>query len=638
MCLSSASTGTSLPSSGVRPSSSAGTRSGFLDSFLVDVGQKAKAAEERKQADDHTPDAIIAFGRKYFPHYCYLPPGRFHRELCADLQRILDSPNSERFDVAAPRGNAKSTWINTIFTIYCIAKGLKRFIILIGSTAENANEELQKVKHELEENEALARDYPHICGRGRMWRQNEIITTSDVKVLALGAGKRIRGRKHRHFRPDLVVVDDLETDEHVRNLEQRKKVENWLTKAVLKAGGPGQKFDVIVVGTILHFDSVLARLQDQRRFPGWTSRKYQSVIRWSERKELWAVWEQLYTDFSKPDGVRQAAADRFLIENREAMLEGTEVLWPEAEPYELLMRMRIDDGPASFDSEKQNEPINPEDCLFREEWFRWFDEVEIDGEIWLLEEKGERIRLADCDIHGACDPSMGKKNKHNDPSAIVSIAAYPSKRLWDQMGCEAYRSYWIIDADVRKRHPHQIILDILEMHGLRHYHRFGVESVQFQELFAENVLEAALGKQGLQDLRIDKLTPLGDKGLRIEKLQPFIYAGRLKWCRKITVAYNQTRFYPQSDHDDGPDAIEMAMETLGAIGWHMINSVMPERKNLSEEEEKIRELYPDAFEEFEGTCGNCVNMGEKNGRGWCKVQNFYVKPTQESCRLWEEKE
>ena len=50
------------------------------------------------------------------------------------------------------------------------------------------------------------------------------------------------------------------------------------------------------------------------------------------------------------------------------MLDGTDVLWPEVEDYYYLMKMRVSDGPAFFDSEKQNEPVNPEDCLFKEEW------------------------------------------------------------------------------------------------------------------------------------------------------------------------------------------------------------------------------------------------------------------------------
>lgn len=51
------------------------------------------------------------------------------------------------------------------------------------------------------------------------------------------------------------------------------------------------------------------------------------------------------------------------------MLEGTQVLWEEKLSYYDLMVMRVSEGEASFNSEEQNEPINPDDCLFMEEWF-----------------------------------------------------------------------------------------------------------------------------------------------------------------------------------------------------------------------------------------------------------------------------
>jgi hypothetical protein len=46
------------------------------------------------------------------------------------------------------------------------------------------------------------------------------------------------------------------------------------------------------------------------------------------------------------------------------MLEGTQVLWEAKYSYYDLMRMRLEEGAASFDSEMQNEPVNPKDRIF----------------------------------------------------------------------------------------------------------------------------------------------------------------------------------------------------------------------------------------------------------------------------------
>jgi hypothetical protein len=80
---------------------------------------------------------------------------------------------------------------------------------------------------------------------------------------------------------------------------------------VLKARGIAKKADVIMIGTVLHFDSVLARVLDPKKSPGWRGKKYRSVIRWSERQDLWQEWQTLYTDWSKPDSRRLADAEAF---------------------------------------------------------------------------------------------------------------------------------------------------------------------------------------------------------------------------------------------------------------------------------------------------------------------------------------
>ncbi|CAH8721935.1 hypothetical protein WDD9_006538 [Paenibacillus melissococcoides] len=41
------------------------------------------------------------------------------------------------------------------------------------------------------------------------------MTSTDIKVEAIGSGKKIRGRRHRKWRPDLIVLDDIENDENV---------------------------------------------------------------------------------------------------------------------------------------------------------------------------------------------------------------------------------------------------------------------------------------------------------------------------------------------------------------------------------------------------------------------------------------
>lgn len=570
---------------------------------------------------------LLEFGSRYFPHYVEQVASSFHEELCRDLEAMSDSHEGEKRAYAAPRGTAKTTWVSLIYVIYCVVHRKKNFIVLITNTSSLAESLIRDIKNELEDNERLIADFPDACGRGRLWRQDELETNNGVRVLGLGAGKRIRGRKNRQHRPDLIILDDLENDEQVRSPEQRDKLHDWLNRAVLKAKGIAKKADFIAIGTLLHFDSVLARLLDPRRSPGWQGRKYRSVIRWSDRPDLWQEWETRYTNWHKPDSQRLREAEEFFLGNQNEMLRGTAVLWPDVESYYTLMRLRIDEGPRSFDSEKQNEPIDPSECQFPESWFVFFDLVEINGEVWLAPDRGDRIRLSDCDIYGAVDPSMGKRDKHRDPSAIVLIAAHPSRGIDSE---NDYRTFWCIEADIRRRHPHIITRDILDYHRMRCTLRFGVEAVQFQELFAEQVQEAALNAPDICDLRVIQLKPISDKALRIQKLSPYIVSGRLRFSRKLTELYRQLRYWPHADHDDGPDSLELCMEVVGALGTQFLDlswqaAEPPDRHPYAEQISYGLRFDIDQNHEEDDTCRTCENLQRcGDGRYRCAVTQWLV--------------
>ena len=50
-----------------------------------------------------------------------------------------------------------------------------------------------------------------------------------------------------------------------------------------------------------------------------------------------------------------------------------------------------------------------------------------------------------------------------------------------------------------------------------------------------------------------------DKLGRIQRLQPLITSGTLRLCRRHVTLLEQLRQFPLGAHDDGPDALEMAV-------------------------------------------------------------------------------
>lgn len=482
------------------------------------------------------------FGRAYFPHYFSRPSPEFHRDLDniwqegvlkgkapttpAKRKEISRMPGTKRV-VAAPRGHAKSTSLTFKGTMHSIVYEYKHYPIIISDSSDQAEGFLDNIRVEFEENEALREDFGDLTGK--VWRSNVIITSTNIKVEAIGSGKKIRGRKHRNWRPDLLVLDDIENDENVRTPEQRAKLESWFLKAVSKAGD--DYTDIIYIGTLLHYDSLLAKTLKN---PGYRAIKYRAVISFSRADDLWKQWEDLYTDLADDDHEENAKA--FFEAHREEMLEGTEVLWEEKLSYYDLMVMKVTEGEAAFNSEEQNEPINPDDCIFNPEWFDYYNEAEMD------------FRSKDFLFFGFVDPSLGK-SKHSDFSAIITLAKH-----------KASGYMYVLDADIERRHPDKIINDVLEKekmlrreygHG---YKKFGAETVQFQWFLKEELAKAS-ARAGLY-LPIEEVPQTSDKTMRVQTLQPDVKNRYIKFNRRHKLLMEQMEHFPMGAHDDGPDALE----------------------------------------------------------------------------------
>ena len=217
-------------------------------------------------------NSLEEFVKKFLPHYLTSKIPDFHRE----IYKII--PNYKRLVIAAPRGFAKSTIISRFYPLWLALFKKAKDITIISASETLAIGFLRDIKRELEINSLIRT----IWGDQKTdkWTENHIILQTGVSIRARGAGGQIRG-----FRPDVVVCDDIETDESVESEEQRKKIKDWLFKACLNTLLPEGQF--IIIGTIIHPLSVLADLLVMDN--GWEKRKYQAYKGASqeEGKELW---------------------------------------------------------------------------------------------------------------------------------------------------------------------------------------------------------------------------------------------------------------------------------------------------------------------------------------------------------------
>jgi len=481
------------------------------DGFAADPA----ASRERRGRVQHD---FAFFRHTYFPHYVTFGDSVLHTWLDATLPALVDRPDGQRLAVAAPRGEAKSTVVSLIFVVWCVVTGRKRYIPLVADVFEQAAATLlEPIKAELEVNPRLAMDFPEACGQGRVWNAGVVVTAGGAKLQAFGSGKRMRGLRHGPHRPDLVICDDLENDENVKSPEQRDKLESWLKKTVLSLGAADDTMDVILVGTVLHYDSVLSRLLGNRL---WRSRTFRAVIEWPHRLDLWDRWEEILL----AEG--EDAARAFYDERAAAMEAGAVVSWPSARPLYTLMVKRARDGHDAFDSEQQNDPVAGDGAPFAGCITFWVER----RDDWLF--------------FGALDPSLGKSGHSRDPSAIL-VGGYSRER----------GELDVVEAAIRKRLPDRIIEDAIAMQ--QHYRclLWAVEAVQFQEFLRTELIRRAR-ERGLA-FPARGVSPIADKVLRIEAMQPYVAQGRIRLHPSQTTLVEQLKHFPRADHDDGPDALEM---------------------------------------------------------------------------------
>jgi predicted phage terminase large subunit-like protein len=287
-------------------------------------GQLSTLISNNKEARKYLASKDIKFFAKYYLRRYIttdILPGTLHYDWAEKLM------TDESGVLACPRTHGKSTWFSLIYPLWCILFKKHDFILLISDTYTQSNSLLSAVVSELEANEQILQDFGDITGFApekakdkQRWTTKDIITLTGVRVMALGANAKFRGIRHREKRPSLIIIDDFENDTNVQSSEQRAKLKALFTRSIMNLGSTVTRF--IMVGTILHFDSLLQNLLDQPP-PGWFSKLYRAIN--EAGKAIWPQYWSLETLEKKKAEIGTIAFEQEFMNN--PLDEGARIIY-----------------------------------------------------------------------------------------------------------------------------------------------------------------------------------------------------------------------------------------------------------------------------------------------------------------------
>lgn len=457
-----------------------------------------------------------AFCHYYFPEY-FDPAnkgsefGWFHK-LAAES--IIN--DSDIFAVLEwPREHAKSVFSDIFMPLYLKAKGELDGFVIASASGEKANGLLGDIQAQLEANERYINDFGEQKSLGN-WTEGHFVTRDGIGFWAIGRRQSPRGIREAERRPNVLVIDDLDDDEQVKNQDLVLKSLDWLKGALIGAMSLLQA-RIIMVGNRIAKDAILAHVvgdinDGDPKNPGITHIK------------VYALENPYSKDEDQSETGQPAWKERY---SRDHIIRRMRVMGYRMAQREFFHR-QIKEG-----------------RVFKEEWLRFV--------------KLPEFRYFDA-VVTYCDPSF-KDSKKNDFKAIVALGKIGSK-------------LYLIDCWIRQASRASMVAAHYNMHerieaqtpiAMRHF----IEANFMQDQMIEDYVLESNNRGYLMPINEDKRQKPNKQG-RIENLTPVFELGLVGINQELQESLDYEVFKSQltgfpNDHDDGPDAFEGAASQLKSM-------------------------------------------------------------------------
>jgi predicted phage terminase large subunit-like protein len=330
-------------------------------------------------------------------------------------------------------------------------------------------------------------------------------------VTAAGVGGSIMGRG----------AHGLLIDDYIKNIEDalseriRDKIYEWYLSTASTRLAPNAW--VVIIATRWHRKDLIGRLLEDAKTGG---------EQWC-RLRLPAIAEE-----NDPLGRKPG-----------------EALWPERFPIEWLENVKGRYKASGYDwmweALYQQNPPDVLDAEFKPEYFP--------DSMWFTDWPAELVHRVQ-----TCDPSLGKTDK-SDYQAHVMLGLDYGGTLW-------------VEADLRRRDRVQIAADLLDFASIFHPEIIGIETNMWQVMLADEVWQQSKNL-GMAE-NIWEINNWENKIVRIRStLTSYLARGALRFrdTPGTRLLVEQLKGFPTCKHDDGPDALEMAVRIVREVFRRDIN-------------------------------------------------------------------
>ena len=337
---------------------------------LSDRDRQAKRmAEKRRAARDVKVPPVKnprrrAKGKKdwkffclaYYPDLFYLPFSKNQIEIGDDIVRSIKTGVNRA--KAAERGGGKTTIVKVLAGVYAPVYGFSKYLPIIRANATDAERTLKDIKAFYEHNDLLCEDFPEVCvpiralegaaqragaqtvggERTRLeWGGKEVVLprvkdkngklsdASGAVITSVGIDGPIRGLVRGPLRPDLVIIDDLETRESVRSHTESQKRKETIDCDISGLAGPDKIMPILMIGTIIKRGCLIDQYTDPKISPAWHGTRHKRLLKEPKNVEMWQRYMEMRQQNERDGDETGRGAHKYYLDNRKQMDKGAKV-------------------------------------------------------------------------------------------------------------------------------------------------------------------------------------------------------------------------------------------------------------------------------------------------------------------------